>query len=199
MNSPDLGILQGKRIGFAMCGSFCTFEKAFSAMEKLISLGAELTPLMSFNAYSLDTRFGTAADNIKHAEDICGRKVIATITDAEPIGPKRMFDLLICAPCTGNTAAKLAMAVTDTPITLAVKSHLRSGSPVLIAFSTNDALSASAKNIGELLNRRNYYFVPIRQDMPDKKPCSAVADFSLIPEAAAAALEHRQLQPIIIE
>ncbi|MCI5752492.1 MAG: dipicolinate synthase subunit B [Oscillospiraceae bacterium] len=200
MSEPDISVkaLRGKRIGFALCGSFCTFEKAFAAMERLRLLGAELTPIMSFNAYSLNTRFGTAEEMRSRAEGICGRRVIATIEGAEPIGPKRMFDLLIAAPCTGNTLAKLANAVTDTPVTMAVKSHLRNGSPVLIAVSTNDALSASAANIGTLLNRRNYFFVPIRQDNPDLKPASAVADFSLIPEAAAYALEYRQLQPVIM-
>lgn len=190
--------LRGKRIGFAMCGSFCTFERAFAAMERLRMFGAELTPIMSFNAYSLSTRFGTAEEMRSRAEGICGRKVIATIEGAEPVGPKRLFDLLIVAPCTGNTLSKLANGITDTPVTMAVKSHLRNGSPVLIAVSTNDALSASAANIGTLFNRRNYYFVPIRQDNPELKPASAVADFTLIPEAAAYALEYKQLQPMLI-
>lgn len=193
----SLKALNGRKIGFAMCGSFCTFEKAFAAMERLRLFGAELTPIMSFNAYALDTRFGTAAEMRSRAEGICGRKVIATIEGAEPIGPKRMFDLLIVAPCTGNTLAKLANAVTDTPVTMAVKSHLRNGSPVLIAVSTNDALSASAPNIGNLMSRRNYFFVPIRQDNPELKPTSAVADFSLIPQSAAYAIDYKQFQPVI--
>lgn len=193
----SLKALNGRKIGFAMCGSFCTFEKAFAAMERLRLFGAELTPIMSFNAYALDTRFGTAAEMRSRAEGICGRRIIATIEGAEPIGPKRMFDLLIVAPCTGNTLAKLANAVTDTPVTMAVKSHFRNGSPVLIAVSTNDALSASAANIGTLMSRRNYFFVPIRQDNPELKPTSAVADLSLIPQSAAYALEYKQFQPVL--
>lgn len=189
--------LKGKRIGIAMCGSFCTFSKAFEQMIKLKASGAELTPIMSYNASSLDTRFGTAEENVMTAETICGRGVINTIPLAEPIGPKKMFDLLIICPCTGNTLAKLAAGITDTPVTMAVKSHLRNGRPVLIAVSTNDALSASAKNIGALLNIKNIYFVPFKQDDFIKKPRSAVADFSLIPAAADAALEGRQIQPIL--
>lgn len=198
VNYEELQTLNGSKIGFALCGSFCTFEKAFSAMERLVSLGAELTPIMSFNAYSTDTRFGTAEDMRRRAENICGKKIIATIEDAEPVGPKKMFDLLICAPCTGNTVSKLACDIIDTPVTMAVKSHLRNGSPVLIAVSTNDALSAAAENIGKLLSRRCYYFVPFGQDDPQSKPASAVADFTQIPAAAAAALKGRQLRPIIM-
>lgn len=181
-----------------MCGSFCTFEKAFAAMERLRLYGAELTPIMSFNSYNISTRFGTAEEMRSRAEGICGRRIIATIEGAEPVGPKRMFDLLIVAPCTGNTLSKLANGITDSPVTMAVKSHLRNGSPVLIAVSTNDALSASAPNIGTLLNRRNYFFVPIRQDNPELKPTSAVADFPLIPQAAVYALDYRQFQPVIL-
>lgn len=186
------------KIGIAICGSFCTFSKIFEQMIKLKAMNADLTAIMSYNASSLDTRFGTAEENIKTAEKICGKKIIDTIPLAEPIGPKRMFDLLIVAPCTGNTLAKLANGITDTPVTMAVKSHLRNGSPVLIATSTNDALSASAKNIGTLLNIKNMYFVPFGQDDFLLKPTSLVADFSKIPEAAKAALEGRQLQPIIL-
>lgn len=185
------------RIGYAMCGSFCTFEKSFAAMEELKRLGADITVIMSFNAASVSSRFGTAAGNISRAEEISGRSIISTIEAAEPVGPKHMFELLICSPCTGNTIARLSRGITDTPVTMAVKSHLRNSSPVLIAVSTNDALTASAENIGRLLNRKNYYFVPFRQDDPQKKPSSAVADFSLIPEAAAAALDGRQLQPVL--
>lgn len=189
--------LEGIKIGMAMCGSFCTFSKAFEQMIKLKAAGAELTPIMSYHAATLDTRFGTAEENIMTAENICGRGVINTIPLAEPVGPKKMFDLLIVCPCTGNTMAKLAAGITDTPVTMAVKSHLRNGRPVLIAAATNDALSASAKNIGALLNIKNIYFVPFKQDDFVKKPRSAVADFSMIPEAAKAALNGRQLQPIL--
>lgn len=194
----DNSTLKGVKIGFAMCGSFCTFSKAFEQMIKLKAAGAELTPIMSYHASTLDTRFGTAEENIMTAESICGNGVINTIPLAEPVGPKKMFDLLAVAPCTGNTLAKLAMGITDTPVTMAVKSHLRNGRPVLIAVSTNDALSASAKNIGALLNTKNIYFVPFKQDDFIKKPTSAVADFSRLPEAALAALSGKQLQPIII-
>ena len=196
MNETDL--LKGRKIGFALCGSFCTFSKAFEQMIKLKAAGAELTPIMSFNASSLDTRFGTAEENVMTAERICGRGVINTIPLAEPVGPKKMFDLLIVAPCTGNTLAKLAAGITDTPVTMAVKSHLRNGSPVLIAVSTNDALSASAKNIGVLMNTRNIYFVPLRQDDFVKKPTSAVADFSKLHDAALSALNGQQLQPVLM-
>ncbi|WP_455526188.1 dipicolinate synthase subunit B [Huintestinicola sp.] len=193
----EITSLEGIKIGVAMCGSFCTFSKAFEQMIKLKAAGAELTPIMSYHAATLDTRFGTAEENIMTAENICGRGVINTIPLAEPVGPKKMFDLLIVCPCTGNTMAKLAAGITDTPVTMAVKSHLRNGRPVLIATATNDALSASAKNIGTLLNIKNIYFVPFKQDDFVKKPRSAVADFSMIPEAAKAALNGRQLQPIL--
>lgn len=193
----EITSLEGIKIGMAMCGSFCTFSKAFEQMIKLKAAGAELTPIMSYHAATLDTRFGTAEENIMTAENICGRGVINTIPLAEPVGPKKMFDLLIVCPCTGNTMAKLAAGITDTPVTMAVKSHLRNGRPVLIAAATNDALSASAKNIGTLLNIKNIYFVPFKQDDFVKKPRSAVADFSMIPEAAKAALNGRQLQPIL--
>ena len=193
----EITSLEGIKIGVAMCGSFCTFSKAFEQMIKLKAAGAELTPIMSYHAATLDTRFGTAEENIMTAENICGRGVINTIPLAEPVGPKKMFDLLIVCPCTGNTMAKLAAGITDTPVTMAVKSHLRNGRPVLIATATNDALSASAKNIGTLLNIKNIYFVPFKQDDFVKKPRSAVADFSVIPEAAKAALNGRQLQPIL--
>lgn len=193
----EITSLEGIKIGVAMCGSFCTFSKAFEQMIKLKAAGAELTPIMSYHAATLDTRFGTAEENIMTAENICGRGVINTIPLAEPVGPKKMFDLLIVCPCTGNTMAKLAAGITDTPVTMAVKSHLRNGRPVLIAAATNDALSASAKNIGTLLNIKNIYFVPFKQDDFVKKPRSAVADFSVIPEAAKAALNGRQLQPIL--
>lgn len=188
----------GVKIGVAICGSFCTFSKTFEQMIKLKAMNADLTAIMSYHASSLDTRFGTAEYNIMTVESICGKGIINTIPLAEPIGPKKMFDLLIVAPCTGNTLAKLANGITDTPVTMAVKSHLRNGSPVLIAVSTNDALSASAKNIGILLNTKNIYFVPLGQDNFLKKPTSLVADFSKIPEAAQAALDGRQLQPVII-
>lgn len=196
--SDSKNSLEGKKIGIAMCGSFCTFEKAFGQMRELKKTRAQLIPIMSYNASSMDTRFGTAADNIMTAESICEHGVINTIELAEPIGPKKMLDLLIVAPCTGNTLAKLALGITDTPVTMAVKSHLRRGGPVLIAVSTNDALSASAKNIGLLLNTKGIYFVPFGQDDHEKKPTSLVADFSRLTDSAVAALECRQLQPLLV-
>lgn len=190
--------LKGIRIGFCMSGSFCTFSKAFEQARRLVSLGAELTPVMSFNAAGLSTRFGRAEDNVAEIEKICGRKAILTIEDAEPIGPKKMFDLLLICPCTATTMAKLAGGIYDTPVTLGAKSHLRAQRPVLLAASTNDALSVSAKNIGALMNFRHFYFVPMSQDDPSAKPNSLSADFSLVPQSAAAALEGRQLQPILM-
>lgn len=189
--------LDGIRIGFCMTGSFCTFEKAFAAAQRLVSEGAQLIPVMSFNAASISTRFGTAKENIERLENIAGRKVICTIEEAEPIGPKKMCDVMVIAPCTSNTAAKLALGLTDTPATMAVKSHLRNARPVVIAISTNDALAGCAKNIGYLQNLRNYYFVPYAQDNYEKKPNSIVADLGLVSEAVQAALDGVQLQPVL--
>ena len=186
------------RVGFALCGSFCTFEKAILQMEKLASAGFEIIPIMSFNAYSTDTRFGRAEDIKRRIENICGRRIISEIRDAEPIGPKKMTDIMVVAPCTGNTAAKLANAVTDTPVTMAVKSHLRQSKPVLLSIATNDALGASAKNIGLLMNMKHFYFVPFAQDDPQRKPNSLVADFELLLPALKYALDEKQLQPIML-
>ena len=189
--------LRGVRIGCAMTGSFCTFKRVFTAWRELKSAGAELVPIMSFNAASMDTRFYPAAEAIAEFEEICGREVLRTIPQVEPIGPKKLIDLLVIAPCTGNTLAKLANGITDTPAALAAKSHLRNGRPVLLAVSTNDALGASAQNIGRLLNAKNIYFVPFSQDDPEHKPNSAVAHFDKLPEAADLALQNRQIQPIL--
>jgi dipicolinate synthase subunit B len=183
-------------IGFALCGSFCTFNQAFPVMEALAKEHT-LFPIFSSAAYETDTRFGTAASHIARAEQICGRSVIHTIAQAEPIGPKKMLDVLVIAPCTGNTLAKLAHSIADGPVTMAVKSHLRNGRPVLIAPSTNDALAGAAENIGKLLARKHYYFVPFRQDDPYGKPTSMIADYALLPDAVNAAAEGRQLQPIL--
>lgn len=188
--------LKGVRVGVAVCGSFCTFKKTFEAAEKLRSLGAELIPVMSFNASAISTRFGKAEDNVKIFESIAGKKIINTIEEAEPIGPKKMTDIMLLPNCTGNTLAKLAMSVTDTPVTMAVKSHLRGGRPVVINVATNDALSGSAKNIGALMNLRHYYFVPLKQDDCVKKPTSVVGDFDRIAQTLVAAMEGVQLQPI---
>jgi len=184
------------RLGFALCGSFCTFDKALAEMEALAA-DYEITPIFSFNAASMDTRFGPAEEFVRRAEELCGRKAILTIQDAEPVGPQKLFDAVLVEPCTGNTLAKLANAVTDTPVTMAVKAHLRNSRPVVLAVSTNDALSASAVNIGRLLNTKNVYFVPMRQDNPEKKPRSMMADFSKSGPALEKALSGEQVQPIL--
>lgn len=189
--------LKGVKIAFVMTGSFCTFDKAFKQARILKELGAELIPVMSFNAFSLNTRFGSAEENAAILEEICGRKVIATIEDAEPIGPKKMADIMIVAPCTGNTLAKLAMSITDTPATMAVKSHIRNSRPVILAVSTNDALAGSCKNLGALMNIKNYYFVPLTQDDYANKPTSLVSDYELLPLTTESALRGNQLQPIL--
>ena len=185
-------------IGFAMCGSFCTFSKAFEQMRALKALGYDVLPIMSQNAASTDTRFGRAEHMVKRAEEIAGKKVLATTVETEPIGPKELCDLLVIAPCTGNTLAKLSLGVTDTAVTMAAKSHLRILRPVLLCVATNDALGASAQNIGRLLNTKHIFFVPMRQDDPVKKPRSLVADFDRLPACVEAALEHRQVQPVFL-
>ena len=190
-------VLKGLRIGYALTGSFCSFRRSFEQAEILREYGAELIPVMSENAASISTRFGTAEENLQRLRAIAGREVITSIEAAEPIGPKDLTDIMVVAPCTSNTAAKLAASVTDTAVTMAVKSHLRSGKPVVLAIASNDSLLASAKNIGELFNRRNYYFVPMVQDDWEKKPASLVAEFSLLPRAVEAALSGVQLRPII--
>ena len=185
-------------IGFAMCGSFCTFKKSIEQMKKLVSLNYDVLPIMSYNASSTDTRFGKAEDFIKEIEEITGKKIIKTIADAEPIGPKKLCDLMLVCPCTGNTLSKLSMGITDTPVTLAVKSHLRVLRPVVLCVATNDALSSSAQNIGKLLNTKNIYFVPMKQDDCVKKPNSLVADFDLVCKSVESALENKQYQPIFM-
>ena len=189
--------LKGLRIGYALTGSFCTFEKSLRQAERLAEMGAELIPVMSENAASADTRFGTAAEYIKRLREICGRDVITASADAEPIGPENLTDIMAVVPCTSNTAAKLANSITDTAATMAVKSHLRCGKPVVLAIASNDSLLGSARNIGELFNRKSYYFVPMRQDDIIKKPASLVAEFDMLPETIEAALNGVQLRPII--
>lgn len=183
-------------IGFAVCGSFCTFEKVFPVMEEL-GKAHDVFPIFSYASASTDSRFGNAQDFLSRAEIACGRPVIRSIDQAEPIGPKKLLDVLVIAPCTGNTLAKLSHGIADTPVTLAAKSHLRNGRPVVIAVSTNDALAAAAENIGRLLARKNYYFVPFRQDAPGEKPASLVAFFELIPPTIRAAVQGNQIQPIL--
>ncbi|MGN0688868.1 MAG: dipicolinate synthase subunit B [Oscillospiraceae bacterium] len=189
---------EGMKIGYAFCGSFCTFEKSIAELEKIVKNGAVVTPIMSFTAFDTDTRFGKAADINKRIEDICKNKIISTIEGAEPIGPQKMFDILIVAPCTGNTVAKLAAGIIDTPVTMAVKSHIRNAKPVVLAIATNDALAGSAKNIGMLLNYRNFYFVPYGQDNFNAKPNSLVADFSLLGDTVLLASKGKQIQPLLL-
>ena len=184
-------------IGFAMCGSFCTYASVFPVLETLRQ-DHKIIPILSANSSSIDSRFGTATSHMERIRDICGRDPLSTIEEVEPIGPKKLLDALVIAPCTGNTLAKLAHSIADGPVTMAAKSHLRNGRPVLIAVSTNDALAGAAENIGRLLARKHYYFVPFGQDDPFKKPTSMVADFRKIPEALEAALQGQQIQPIII-
>ena len=185
-------------VGFALCGSFCTFAKVIPQIEILKKAGYDIVPIMSQAAYTFDTRFGKAQDFITEIEEICGRKIIHRIEDAEPIGPKKLLDILLIAPCTGNTLAKLSSGITDTPVTMSAKSHLRNGRPLLIAVSTNDALGNSAKNIGQLLNAKNIYFVPMRQDDPFNKTNSMVSDMDLILPSIQHALKKEQIQPIIL-
>ncbi len=186
-------------IGFAMCGSFCTFKKVIPQMQVLIDAGFNIQPIMSFTAYDTDTRFGSAEAFHKEIEGICKKKIWHTLTEVEPIGPKKLLDLLIIEPATGNTLAKLAGGIADTPVTLAAKAHARNGKPTLIAVSTNDGLSGNAGNIGKLLMARGYYFLPLRQDNSAQKPASVVADFSRTLEYAVAALSGIQLQPLLTE
>ena len=184
-------------VGFAMTGSFCTFSEVFPAMEAVASTH-QVIPIFSPAAQTVDSRFGTAREHLERAAAICGQDVILTIDQAEPIGPKKLLDILVIAPCTGNTLAKLAHGIADTPVTMAAKSHLRNGRPLLIAVSTNDGLAGAAENIGKLLNRKHIYFVPFGQDDPYNKPTSLVADFTQLPQAIETALLGKQIQPILI-
>lgn len=184
--------------GFAITGSFCTFSKAMAQMDNLVKAGFDVIPIMSTIAYETDTRFGRAEDFRNRAISISGHNIIHTIADAEPIGPKSLLDILVIVPATGNTIAKLANGINDTPVTMAAKAHLRNGRPLVLAVSTNDALSASAQNIGRLLNTKNIFFVPMKQDDSIRKPNSIVADFDLLLPTVQAALSGKQLQPIYI-
>ena len=186
------------RVGFAVTGSYCTFSQVFPELEILAGEYDVVQPIFSERAAVTDTRFGNASTFLERAERGTGRRPILTIREAEPIGPQKLLDVLVIAPCTGNTLAKLAAGMTDSSVTMAAKSHLRNGRPLVIAPSTNDGLSTSLQNIGALFVRKNVFFVPFRQDDPEKKPTSLVADFSLIPDAVTAALEGRQLQPVLL-
>ena len=186
------------RIGFALCGSFCTLKKMTDQLERLAEIGYDLTPIMSENTYTTDTRFGKAEEFVQRVENICGKPVLHRISEVEPIGPKKLLDLLVIAPCTGNTLAKLANGISDSAVSLAAKAHLRNERPVLVAVSSNDALSGNARNLGTLMNTKNYFFVPFGPDDAVKKPTSLVAKTEMIPEAVKAALEGRQIQPILM-
>ncbi len=186
-------------LGYAFCGSFCTIKQSLSALEQLCRLPIKVKPIMSEIVYKTDTRFGRADELIEKVEELCKEKVIHTVAGAEPIGPKNLLDILVVAPCTGNTLAKTALGITDTPVTMAIKAHLRNNKPVVLGIATNDALGASAKNIGLLHNTKNIYFVPYGQDDPDSKHNSLVCDFTLIPQTVEAALEGNQLQPVFLK
>lgn len=185
-------------IGFALCGSFCTISKALDTMKKMVNRGYDILPIMSYNAFNTDTRFGKAEEIRRSVLDISGREVIHTIVDAEPLGPQITLDALIIAPCTGNTLAKIALGVTDTPVCMAAKAHLRNDKPLILALATNDALSANLNNIATLLNRKSIYFTPMVQDDPIKKPHSLVADFNLIEDTLTKAMIGIQPSKIFI-
>lgn len=190
--------LEEKRIGFVMTGSFCTFRKTIDELKKIVKLGAKVVPIMSENSYTMDTKFGKARDFINEIEDITGTKILHTIQEVEPLGPKDMLDILVVAPATGNTMAKLANDIIDNSATMAVKSHLRKEKPVVIAISTNNGLSGAGENIGKLLNRKHYYFVPFRQDNPITKPRSVVFNPSYLIKTIEYALDGEQIQPILL-
>ena len=189
--------LKGKNVGFAITGSFCTFDKIINELRNLKKEGANIIPILSFHAGSMDTRFGKAADFKKKIEDITENKLILTIADAEPIGPQDLLDILIIAPCTGNTIAKLSSGITDTPVLMAEKSHMRNNKPLVISLSTNDALGLNFINIGQMLNTKGIYFVPFVQDNYEQKPKSMVAKTELIIQTLENALEGVQIQQLL--
>lgn len=186
------------KVGFAVCGSFCTHRQAMEALERVHARFGDVTPIVSEITAASDTRFGPAHELMREMERICDKRVIDSIVKAEPIGPKGLLDVLVICPCTGNTLAKLAGGITDTTVTMAAKAHLRNGRPLVLCIATNDALAASAKNIGALLDKKNVYLVPFRQDDPVEKPTSLISDFSLVNQTVEAALEGRQLQPLLL-
>lgn len=185
-------------IGYALCGSFCTFKDTYEILKMIKEKYNDVLPIMSYNANTTDTRFGTSEEWNNKIEDICEKQIIKTIADAEPLGPKIALDALVIAPCTGNTLAKLANGITDTPVCMAAKAHLRSDRPLIIALASNDAMSANLANVAKLLTRKNVYFVPMKQDDPLKKPHSLVADFSLLPETLDKALEGKQIRKLFL-
>ncbi|HOQ16259.1 MAG TPA: dipicolinate synthase subunit B, partial [Defluviitaleaceae bacterium] len=191
--------LKGIKIGFALCGSYCTYDKVIPAIQTLIDEGAEIFPIMSNNASSTDTRFGKAEEHKEKIEKMTGKKIITSIVEAEPLGPNNLIDILVIAPCTGNTLAKLANAITDTPVLMAAKALLRNEKPVVLAVATNDGLGLNMKNIGILMNSKNIFFVPMGQDNSEKKPNSIMSDMNLILNTVEQALQKKQVQPVIIK
>jgi len=189
--------LKGKRIGLVMCGSFCTFDKIIEGIPGILNAGAEILPIMSDNARSMDTRYGKAEDYQRILKGLTGKDVISTIAEAEPIGPGDMTDIMLVAPCTGNTLAKLCRGITDTAALMAVKSHLRNNRPVCVFVSTNDALGFNLESIGRLLNAKNFFFVPFGQDNYKTKPKSLASKPELIIETMEKALDGEQIQPLI--
>ena len=190
--------MRTERVGFAICGSFCTHERVLRELERLCGEYESVVPIVSETVCATDTRFGDARELLDTVERLTGRKAVSTIREAEPIGPKKLLDVLVVAPCTGNTLGKLSCGITDTAVTMAVKAHLRNERPVVLAVASNDGLSGAARNLGELLVRKNIYFVPFGQDDPAGKPCSLVADFSRIGDTVRSALEGRQIQPLLL-
>lgn len=188
---------QKLRVGLAMCGSFCTFDKVLTIAEALADK-YDITGILSETAAGTDTRFGKAADHIRRLETLTGKPVMTTITEAERVGPGKLFDVLVIAPCTGNTLAKIAHGITDTAVTMAAKAHLRNGKPLCVAFTTNDGLSITLQNVGVLMVRKNIYFVPFHQDDPIGKPNSIASDFTKLEQTFLAAVDHNQLQPVLI-
>lgn len=189
--------LENIRLGFAMCGSFCTFKRVIEELEKICPKCSSVIPIMSEVSYSTDTRFGKAEDFIEKIKNLTNNEIIKSVKEAEPIGPKGLLDVLVIAPCTGNTLAKLAQGIADSSVTMAAKAHLRNQKPLIIAVSTNDGLGTAAKNIGHLMNCKNVYLVPFGQDDCNNKPNSLVADMTKIEETVKMALEGKQLQPVL--
>lgn len=190
--------LENKTIGFALCGSFCTHSRAVAALETLTAKYTNMVPIVSEIVAATDTRFGTAQALTQRLTELCGRPPLSTVKEAEPIGPKGLLDLLVIAPCTGNTLSKMAAGITDSAVTMAAKAQLRNGRPVVVCVASNDGLSGSAPAIGQLMMRKNIYFVPFGQDDPKNKPTSLVADFTQLPTTIDHALQGNQVQPVLL-